>query len=86
MQNPLMEFSNRIGNELFRVLVQRALEKLPEKSDFERLTAMMGAALIVLAEVLRGPIEEGQDAEKLIDVSSKWLREFLEPIAPKVET
>jgi hypothetical protein len=86
MQDPLMEFSNRIGNELFRVLVQRALEKLPEKSDFDRLTAMMGATLIVLAEVLRGPIEEGQDAEKLIDVSSKWLRKFLEPIAPKVET
>ncbi len=85
MQDSLMDFSNQIGNELFRVLVQRALEKLSQQSDLDRLTAMMGAALIVVAEVLRGPIEEGQDVEKLIDVSSNWLRKFLEPIAAKGE-
>jgi len=83
MQPELMDFSNRTGNELFRWLSQRALEELSEQSDFDRMTAMMGAALIAVAEVLRGSVEKGSDVGKLVDLSSRWLRTLLEPVADK---
>jgi len=83
MQRELMDFSNRTGNELFRWLSQRALEELSEQSDFDRMTAMMGAALIAVAEVLRGSVEKGSDVGKLVDLSSRWLRTLLEPVADK---
>lgn len=78
-----MHFSDRTGNELFRLLVQRAREELSEQSAFDRYSAMVGAALIVLAEVLRDPVERGEDLDKLIGFSSRWLRVFLEPVAGK---
>lgn len=73
-----MAFSNRTGNELFRLLVQRAEEQLSELSDFDRYSAMLGAAIISVAEVLRGPAERGKDLDALIDFTSRWLRVFLE--------
>jgi hypothetical protein len=81
VQNQLMDFSNRIGNELFNLLVERVLEELPEQSDHDRTTAMLGAALIAVAEVLRIQIKQGSDVSKLVDLSSRWLRTLLEPVA-----
>jgi hypothetical protein len=86
MQGELMDFSNRTGNELFRWITQRALEELYEQSDFDRMTAMLGAALIAVAEVLRGSVEKGSDVGKLVDLSSRWLRTLLEPVADKDAT
>ena len=86
MQPELMDFSNRTGNELFRWLSQRALEELSGQSDFDRMTAMMGAALIAVAEVLRGSVEKGSDVGKLVDLSARWLRTLLEPVADKGAT
>jgi hypothetical protein len=86
MQGELMDFSNRTGNELFRWITQRALEELSEQSDFDRMTAMLGAALIAVAEVLRGSVEKGSDVGKLVDLSSRWLRTLLEPVADKDAT
>ena len=83
VQDQLMDFSNRTGNELSRLLAQRALEELCEQSDFDRLTAMLGAALIAVAEVLREQIEKGSDVSKLVDLSSRWLRVLLEPVEDK---
>lgn len=83
MQDSLMDFSNRTGNEIFRLLAQRGLEELSEQSDFDRHTAMLGAALIAVGEVLRGQVEKGSDMGKLIDLCSRWLRVLLEPVAGK---
>ncbi len=83
MQNTPMDFSNRTGNELFRLLVQRAQEQLSEQPAFDRYTAMLGAALIPVAEVLRKPVERGENLDTLIAFSSRWLRIFLEPVVGK---
>ena len=50
-----MDFSDWTGKERFRLLAKRALQDLSEESDFDRLTAMLGAALIPVAEALREP-------------------------------
>lgn len=81
MQNQLMDFSNRIGSELLSLLVKRASEELSEQSDHDRTTAMLGAALIAVAEVLHIQIKQGSDVSKLVDFSSRWLRILLEPVA-----
>ncbi len=86
MQNQLMDFSNRIGSELFSLLAKRASEELCEQSDRDRITAMLGAALISVAEVLRVQIKQGSDVSKLVDLSSRWLRVLLEPVAGKDTT
>lgn len=79
-------FSNRVGNELFTSLRKQASEELTEQSDLDRLTAMLGAALIAVAEVLRVQIEPGSDVGKLVDFSSCWLRVLLEPVRDKGKT
>jgi hypothetical protein len=86
VQNQLMDFSNRIGNELFSLLAKRASEELSEQSDHDRITAILGAALIAVAEVLRKQIDEGSDEGRLIDLCSRWLRVLLEPVAGKETT
>ncbi len=81
MQNQLMDFSNQIGSELFSLLVKRASEDLSEQSDHDRITAMLGATLIAVAEVLRIQIKQGSEVSKLVNLSSRWLRTLLEPVA-----
>jgi hypothetical protein len=75
----LMEFSNRTGAELAQVLAQRAKDELSGVSGNDRFTAMLGAALIATANLLRGPVEKGADVEKVLSFSTRWLRTFLEP-------
>lgn len=76
------DFSNTTAQELVQLLARRAEERLSAESD--HFAAVLGAALILLAEVLRRPIEEAKDprqaAEKMIDLSVRWLRELLEPV------
>jgi hypothetical protein len=86
LENKLMDFSNRVGEELFRLLARRASEELSERSDFDRETAMHGAALIVLAEVLRAPAEKAQNIDPIIDLTSRWLRTLLKPVTDKDKT
>ena len=83
MQNPEMAFANKTGVELFHLLEQRAGEELSPQSPFDRYNAVLGAALIVVANVLREPVERGEDLDKLIAFSSHWLRVFLESVAAK---
>jgi hypothetical protein len=82
MPDTEMQFSNRVGQELFELLAKRGSEQL-EASDFDRFTAMLGAALLAVAEVLRLLIKDGQNADKLVDFSARWLRTFLEPASGK---
>jgi hypothetical protein len=81
-----MDFSDNVGEELFRLLTLRASEELSERSDSDRLTAMLGAALIVVAEVLRAPAEKAQTIDPLIDFTSRWLRTLLKPVTDKDQT
>ena len=76
----LMEFSNRTGAELAEVIARRASDELADVSNDDRFTAMLGAALIATANVLRGPVERGANVEKLLNFSTRWLRMFLEPV------
>ena len=46
MSNQLMDFADRTGQEMFRLLAQRALDELSEQSGFDRFTAILAAALI----------------------------------------
>jgi len=80
MQDHGMAFTDRIGHELFRLLEERAEEQLSDLSDFDRYSAMVGAALITLAEILRGPAERGEGLDKIIDFTSRWLRTLLEQV------
>ena len=75
----LVDSSNRVGSELAEVLAKHALEELTEVSSNDRFTAVLGAALIATAEVLRGPVEKGADVEKVLNFSTRWLRTLLEP-------
>lgn len=75
----LMEFSNRAGVELYEVLVKRATAELPDTSNFDTFTAMLGATLIATANVLRGPIEAGMSVDDALNFSTRWLRTLLDP-------
>ena len=76
------EFSNTTAQELLKLLTRRAEEKLSAEAD--QFTAVLGAALILLAEVLRHPIEGAADrrraADAMVDHSARWLRELLKPV------
>ena len=82
-----MDFADRTGQEMFRLLAQRALDELSEQSGFDRFTAILAAALIPVAEVLREPIESAQDAnrmaDKMIELSSRQLRGLLQSVTSK---
>ena len=79
----LMEFSNRAGVELYDALVKRAAAELPDTSNFDTFTAMLGATLIATANVLRGPIEAGMGVDYALNFSTRWLRTLLEPALDK---
>lgn len=84
MSDELMSFADQTGQELFRLLAQRALEQLAGQSDFDRFTAILAAALIPVAEVLRDPVAQARDpnrmADKMIELSSRQLRGLLQPV------
>jgi hypothetical protein len=81
MPDAAMEFSNAVSQELFRLLEQRAGERLAGLSDMDRFTATLGATLLVVAEVLRDKVEQGASVQKVVDFSARWLTTFLEPTA-----
>lgn len=78
-----MEFADATGQELFALLMQRGRERLPGSEDMARFTALLAAALIPVAEILRNPVERGRDpaatADKMVDVTARNLRALLQP-------
>jgi len=85
MSDAAMQFSNRVGEELFQLLTKR-LEEIPGESNFDRYSAALGATLIAVAEVLRDPVEKGAAPEKLVGFASQWLNALLEQIKQKPAT
>ena len=76
------DFVNTTAQELVDLLVLRAEQKLSPGSDY--WSAVMGAALSLLAEVLRQQAMQASDPRKavdaLVDHSARWLRELLKPV------
>jgi hypothetical protein len=81
MSADLFEFSNRVGADLTEFLNERVKAELSQVSNQDRLTAMLGATLVAVANVLRDPVEGGWSADKAVSFCSKWLKELLEPVA-----
>jgi hypothetical protein len=67
MSDQLIDFADRTGQELFKLLAQRALDELSQESGFDRFSAILAASIIPVAEVLRDPIEKAQDAQGMAD-------------------
>jgi hypothetical protein len=84
MSESLIDFADRTGQELFKLLAQRALDELSQESGFDRFSAILAASIIPVAEVLRDPIEKAQDrqrmADKMVDLTSRQLRGLLESV------
>ena len=76
------DFVNTTAQELVDLLVLRAEQKLSPGSDY--WSAVMGAALTLLAEVVRQQAVNANDPRKavdaLVDHSARWLRELLKPV------
>jgi hypothetical protein len=81
--NDAFRFSNITGMELSRLLSERVAERLPALTGQDHLQAVLGAALVTLADVLQGPVRATPDprktAERMIQLSADWLRRLLEP-------
>ncbi len=87
MSDQSFDFSNRAGQEMFNLLVERASEELSGATGFDRYTAMLLASLIPVAEVLRDPTAQARDQEHFLDdmttFISRRLRGLLEPVMRK---
>jgi hypothetical protein len=87
MSDQSFDFSNRAGQEMFNLLVERASEQLSGATGFDRYTAMLLASLIPVAEVLRDPTAQARDQEHFLDdmttFISRRLRGLLEPVIRK---
>ena len=87
MSDQSFDFPNRAGQELFRVLVERADAELSGASGFDRYTAMLLASIIPVAEVLRDPVAQARDPEHMLDdmtdFISRRLRDLLAPALRK---
>jgi hypothetical protein len=83
MNDQLMEFSDRVGVEMWQLLTRRAEAELSEVSGNNRLTATLGAALIAVTGVLREPVERGWNADEASTFCAKWISDLLKQIAPE---
>ena len=76
------DFVNTTAQELVDLLVLRAEQRLSPKSDY--WAAVSGAALTLLAEVLRQQAMQASNpraaADELINHYARWLRELLKPV------
>jgi hypothetical protein len=81
------QFTNATGQELAALLFRRAGERASATSKEVSIQPLLGAALIVVAEVLRGPVEASADpaqtAQSLVDFSARWLHTLLAPATGK---
>jgi hypothetical protein len=77
-----MEFSDRVGAELSRLLGDRCraeLLALPQEAQF---SAAIGASLICVAEVLRDPVERGATPARLVSICARQLEFLLSQVEP----
>ena len=82
-----MEFANRVGNEMLRILSQRSVEELGAENNTGRLAAQLGAALLPVGECLRVFIEAAQNREsmrtKMVGITTQMLNGLLDDMGTK---
>lgn len=77
-----MEFADRVGAELSRLLGDRCRAELLELKQEQQFSGAMGASLLCLAEVLRDPVERGVPPSRLIAICARQLEGFLSQVQP----
>jgi hypothetical protein len=79
-----MDFANVVGQEMWRLLASRGHEQLSADTNTARFTALLSAALIPIAEILRDPIALSKDrpamAERLVELSVRQLHALLQGV------
>jgi hypothetical protein len=77
-----MSFANLAGQEMWQHLAARGQKELLTLTNAERFNALLSAALIPVAEVMRGPLEVSRDRttmlEKLLPIAERQLRSLLQ--------
>ncbi len=77
------EFSNRVGIEMWQLLMKRADAEAEDLTPKERLSILMGAALVSTASVLGPAVAGAPDREaarrNMVALASQWLGKLLEP-------
>jgi hypothetical protein len=81
--NDPYKFTNITGVQLSRLLSERVAERLPSLTGHEQFQAMLGATLVAVANILRGPVTAATDpkqaTDQMIELCVRWLRNLLEP-------
>jgi hypothetical protein len=86
MSDAALQFSNRVGQELFDLLRRRLSEEMAVPTNFDAYSAALGASLIAVAEVLRDPVGKGGDPDKFVAFAARWLRTLLAQARPGTKT
>jgi|GEM_PF-3104928 len=80
------EFTNRVGVEMWELLMQRADRELEGVTPNERIGALVSAALIPLASVLRVPLLAAPPANRasacaqFVELTTQRLQNLLDQI------
>ncbi len=80
-----MEFADRVGAELSKVLGDRCraeLLALPQEAQF---SAALGAGVLLVAEVLRDPVERGASPAKLAAIVGRQVEGLLGNVQPRTK-
>ena len=79
--NPVsLEFADRVGAELTRLLGTRSRAELLQLKQEEQFSAALGASLLCVAEVLRDPVEKGATPAKLVAICARQLEGLLSQV------
>ena len=68
-----MEFADRVGAEVSNLLVERARAELMDAPQEAQFSAVLGASLLCVAEVLRNPVERGVPAARVAQIAAKQI-------------
>ncbi len=79
MSETQVNFANEVGAELSALLMTRARERLGDDENWDQYTAVLSASLLVVAEILRESIDQGADADAVVDFAATWLKDLLDP-------
>ncbi len=77
-----LEFADRVGTELSNLLVERARAELMDASQDAQFSAVLGASLLCVAEVLRNPVERGVPAARVAQIAASQIEALLNQIPP----
>jgi hypothetical protein len=77
-----LEFAERVGAELSNLLVGRARAELMDATPDAQFSAVLGASLLCVAEVLRNPVERGVPAARVAQIAAGQIEALLNQATP----